>query len=106
MISRSGDQPRGLATAGGNIKAVPRHKIDVTDCEWPAQLLEHGLLRASFIPPAPIRDLRDLTGCRKILAQQRASEVNPVQKLFEVASVSPELSYSTHPRRFPTPEVR
>jgi hypothetical protein len=41
---------------------VPGRKTDVLDCAWIAQLLEHGLLRGSFVPPAPIRELRDLTG--------------------------------------------
>jgi transposase len=70
-----------------HIKAVPGRKTDVRDCEWIAQLLEHGLLRASFIPPAPIRDLRDLTRHRTILAQQRAHEVNRVRKLLEAANI-------------------
>jgi transposase len=43
------------------VKAVPGRKTDVKDSEWIAQLLEHGLLRASFIPPRPIRELRELT---------------------------------------------
>jgi transposase len=70
-----------------HIKAVPGRKTDVRDCEWIAQLLEHGLLRASFIPPQPIRELRDLTRYRKSLVQQRASEVNRVQKLLESANI-------------------
>jgi transposase len=70
-----------------HIKAVPGRKTDVRDCEWIAQLLEHGLLRASFIPPAPIRDLRDLTRHRTTLVQQRAHEVNRVRKLLESANI-------------------
>ena len=70
-----------------HIKAVPGRKTDVRDCEWIAQLLEHGLLRPSFIPPAPIRDLRDLTRHRTILVQQRAHEVNRVRKLLESANL-------------------
>jgi transposase len=70
-----------------HIKAVPGRKTDVRDCEWIAQLLEHGLLRASFIPPAPIRDLRDLTRHRTTLIQQRAHEVNRVRKLLESANL-------------------
>ena len=45
-----------------HIKQVPGRKTDVKDSEWIAELLQHGLLRASFVPPAPIRELRDLTG--------------------------------------------
>ena len=70
-----------------HIKAVPGRKTDVKDCEWIAELLEHGLLRGSFIPPEPIRDLRDVTRYRKTLVQQRAAEVNRVQKLLETANI-------------------
>src|SRR5213593_4622555 len=68
-----------------HIKAVPGRKTDVKDCEWIADLLEHGLLRSSFIPPEPIRDLRDVTRYRKTLIQPRAAEVNRVQKFLETA---------------------
>ncbi len=70
-----------------HIKAVPGRKTDVKDCEWIAQLLEHGLLRASFIPPPPIRELRDLTRARRTLVAQRATEANRVQKLLETANI-------------------
>ncbi len=50
-----------------HMKAVPGHKTDVKDAEWLAELLRHGLLKASFIPPAPIRELRELTRYRKSL---------------------------------------
>ena len=55
-----------------HMKAVPGHKTDVKDSEWIADLLRHGLLSASFIPPKPIRDLRDLVRARKTLVRQRA----------------------------------
>jgi len=70
-----------------HIKAVPGRKTDVKDCEWIAELLEHGLLKPSFIPPEPIRDLRDLTRYRKTLIRERASEVNRIQKLLESANI-------------------
>ncbi len=70
-----------------HMKAVPGRKTDVKDCEWLARLLEHGLLRASFIPPPFIRELRDLTRYRKTLIQQRAAEANRVQKLLESANI-------------------
>ena len=54
-----------------HIKQVPGRKTDVKDCEWIAQLLQHGLLRASFIPPRPIRELRDLTRQRAQLVAER-----------------------------------
>ena len=53
------------------MKAVPGHKTDIKDSEWIAELLRHGLLSASFIPPKPIRDLRDLVRARKTLVYQR-----------------------------------
>lgn len=70
-----------------HIKAVPGRKTDVRDCEWIAELLEHGLLKPSFIPPEPIRDLRDLTRYRKTLIRERASEINRIQKLLETANI-------------------
>ncbi len=66
-----------------HLKAVPGRKTDVKDSEWLADLLRHGLVKASFIPPAPIRALRELTRCRKRLVQQRAHEVNRLHKLLE-----------------------
>ena len=70
-----------------HLKAVPGHKTDVKDSEWLADLLRHGLVKASFIPPAPIRELRELTRARKTLVQQRADAVNRVHKLLEGANI-------------------
>lgn len=70
-----------------HMKAVPGRKTDVKDSEWLADLLRHGLLRASFIPPAPIRALRDLTRYRKTLVQERAQEVQRLEKVLETANV-------------------
>jgi transposase len=70
-----------------HIKAVPGRKTDVKDSEWLADLLRHGLLTGSFIPPAPIRELRDLTRYRKTLIQERGQEVNRLQKVLETANV-------------------
>jgi transposase len=55
-----------------HLKAVPGRKTDVKDAQWLADLLRHGLLKASFIPPQPIRELRELTRYRKTLVQERA----------------------------------
>jgi transposase len=66
-----------------HLKAVPGRKTDVKDSEWLADLLRHGLVKASFIPPTPIRALRELIRCRKRLVQQRAHEVNRLHKLLE-----------------------
>ena len=70
-----------------HMKAVPRRKTDVKDSQWLADLLRHGLLSASFIPPAPIRQLRDLTRYRKTLVQQRAQQINRLQKVLETANI-------------------
>ncbi len=70
-----------------HMKAVPGRKTDVKDSEWLADLLRHGLLKASFIPPKPIRELRDLTRYRKTLVQERSQEVNRLQKLLEGANI-------------------
>ena len=63
-----------------HMKAVPGHKTDIKDREWIADLLRHGLLKASFIPPKPIRDLRDLVRSRKTLVQERAKAGQPPAK--------------------------
>src|SRR6266566_1113154 len=70
-----------------HMKAIPGHKTDIKDSEWIAQLLSHGLLKASFIPPKPIRDLRDLVRSRKTLVRQRAQAINRVQKVLETANI-------------------
>lgn len=70
-----------------HMKAVPGRKTDVKDSEWLADLLRHGLLQPSFIPPAPIRALRDLTRYRKTLVQERAQEANRLQKVLETANL-------------------
>lgn len=70
-----------------HIKTVPGRKTDVKDAEWIADLLRHGLLRASFIPPLPQRDLRDLTRQRTNLVQDRARVVNQLQKVLEWANI-------------------
>jgi len=70
-----------------HVQALPGRKTDTKDSEWLADLLRHGLLRGSFIPPAAIRELRDLTRYRKTLVQERSREANRVQKLLEGANI-------------------
>lgn len=70
-----------------HMKAVPGRKTDVKDSEWIADLLRHGLLRPSFVPPKPIRELRELTRYRKTLVQERAQEVNRLHKVLEGANL-------------------
>ncbi|MFP4441203.1 MAG: IS110 family transposase [Chloroflexaceae bacterium] len=68
-------------------KNVPGRKTDVTDAQWIAQLLPHGLLRGSFIPPVPQRDLRDLTRQRTTLVRERAAVVNRLQNVLAWANL-------------------
>lgn len=70
-----------------HVKQVPGRKTDVADCAWLAQLLEHGLLRASFVPPRPIRELRDLTRLRKSLIQDRARVINRLHKVLQDSGI-------------------
>lgn len=70
-----------------HMKAVPGRKTDIKDSEWIADLLRHGLLKASFIPPQPIRVLRELARYRNSLVQERAQEVNRLQKTLETANI-------------------
>jgi transposase len=70
-----------------HLKTVPGRKTDVKDSEWLADLLRHGLLKPSFIPPAPVRELRELTRYRKTLVQARTDEINRLQKVLEGANL-------------------
>lgn len=70
-----------------HVKAVPGRKTDVSDAEWLADLLRHGLLRPSFIPPLAQRELRDLTRFRSTFIAERARLVNRVQKVLEDANI-------------------
>ena len=70
-----------------SVKQVPGRKTDVRDCEWLAELLEHGLIRGSFVPPLALRDLRDLTRYRRVLLQDRTRAANRVHKLLEDAGI-------------------
>jgi len=70
-----------------HIKQVPGRKTDVRDCEWIANLLRHGLLRAIFVPERPQRELRELTRYRTSLIRERAAEINRIQKTLEGANI-------------------
>jgi transposase len=70
-----------------HVKQVPGRKTDLRDAEWLAELLRHGLLKASFIPPAAIRRLRELTRYRKTQVQARTAELNRLQKELEAANI-------------------
>jgi transposase len=79
---------RCLTTPDENhAKAVPGRKTDVRDCGWLADLLRHGLLRPSFIPPPEIRELREPTRYRQTLVREQTALANRVQKLIELANI-------------------
>ena len=70
-----------------HIKNVPGRKADVKDAEWTAQLVRHGLIAKSFVPPPAIRDLRELVRCRRTLIETRTAMRNRVLKLLEGANI-------------------
>jgi len=70
-----------------HVKAMPGRKTDVKDCEWLADLLQHGLVRGSFVPPTDIQDLRDLTRYRAELTQAQNRVTNRIQKVLEQANI-------------------
>ena len=76
-----------LLVNAAHVKQVPGRKTDTKDAAWLCRLLECGLLRASFVPPPPIRELRDLTRYRKTLIRDRAAEANRLHKVLEDAGV-------------------
>jgi transposase len=70
-----------------HVKQVPGRKTDVKDSQWLADLLQHGLLKASFVPPAPLRELRDLTRQRAQMVAEKATVANRIQKVLEDANI-------------------
>jgi transposase len=70
-----------------HLRNVPGRKTDVKDAQWICQLVEHGLVRPSFVPPKPIRELRDLTRYRKALVQERTREAQRLHTLLEDAGI-------------------
>jgi transposase len=70
-----------------HVKNMPGRKSDVSDATWLAQLGAHGLVRASFVPPAPVRELRDLTRTRTSITRERSREILRLEKLLEDAGI-------------------
>ncbi len=70
-----------------HVKNLPGRKSDVSDAAWLAQLGAHGLVRGSFVPPAPIRQLRDLTRTRTTMVRERAREIQRLEKLLEDSGI-------------------
>ena len=75
-----------LANAA-HVKGVPGRKSDVNDATWIADLLAHGLIRASFVPPQPIQELRDLTRTRKQLTREVVQHTQRIQAVLEEANI-------------------
>ncbi|HEY6360071.1 MAG TPA: IS110 family transposase [Vicinamibacterales bacterium] len=71
----------------GHIRNVPGRKSDVKDAEWIADLLAHGLIRGSFVPPTPIQEVRDLTRTRKQLVREIAQHTQRIQKTLDIANL-------------------
>ena len=78
---------KAMVVNAQHIKALPGRKTDTLDAEWIAELLRHGLLRASYIPPKPQRELRELLTYRKSLTVDAASEQNRIQKMLEGGNI-------------------
>ncbi|MDE3178634.1 MAG: IS110 family transposase [Acidobacteriota bacterium] len=76
-----------LVVNAHHLKQVPGRKSDVRDCQWIAQLLQHGLLKGSFIPPRPQREWRDLTRHRTQLIEEKTRTVNRLHKILEDANI-------------------
>ncbi len=70
-----------------HVKNLPGRKTDVSDAAWLAQLGAHGLVRGSFVPPQPIRQLRDLTRTRTSVVRERGREIQRLEKLLEDAGI-------------------
>lgn len=71
----------------GHVKQVPGRKTDMSDAQWLADLAAHGMVRASFVPPKPIRELRELTRYRKQLIRCRVQEIQRLEKVFQDAGI-------------------
>ena len=70
-----------------NVKKVPGRKTDMTDAEWLADVAAHGMIRPSFVPPPPIRELRELTRYRKTQSDARAAEIQRLEKVLQDAGI-------------------
>ena len=70
-----------------SVRNVPGRKTDVSDAQWLADLGAHGLVRASFVPPEPIRALRDLTRARTVITRERTREIQRLEKLLEDSGI-------------------
>ena len=76
-----------MVVNAAHMKALPGRKTDVKDAEWISDLLRHGLLKASFIPTREQRELREISRYRKSMVEERARELNRLQKMLESANI-------------------
>lgn len=76
-----------LLVNAAHVSKVPGRKTDVKNCEWIAEFLEHGFVRGSFVPHAPLRELRELTRSRRQLIEAHSRQANRVQKVLETANI-------------------
>ena len=79
-----------------HVKNVPGRKTDVNDAMWLADLLAHGLIRSSFVPPATVQALRDLTRTRKQLSREKAAHVQRIDKTLQAANIKAGLGAVGH----------
>ena len=86
-LAQAGEGVEVMLVNAREAKNLPGRKTDVADATWLAQLGAHGLVRASFVPPAPIRELRDLTRTRTAITRERSREVQRLEKLLEDAGI-------------------
>src|SRR4051794_15734960 len=86
-LAQAGEGVEVMLVNAREAKNLPGRKTDVADATWLAQLGAHGLVRASFVPPEPIRQLRDLTRARTAITRERSREVQRLEKLLEDAGI-------------------
>ena len=86
---------KAMVVNAQHMKAVPGRKTDAKDAEWIADLLQHGLLKASYIPAKEQRELRELTRYRKSLVEERSRELNRLQKMLEGGNIKLSGTVST-----------
>ena len=89
-----------------HLRHVPGRKSDVQDAEWGCQLVEHGLVRPSFVPTRPLRELRDLVRYRKAKIQERTREVQRVEKTLQDAGIKALLGRFRGARRLGPADAR
>src|ERR1035438_3786998 len=88
--SSDGEFDLELANAG-HVKSVPGRKTDVNDAAWLAELMAHGLVKASFVPDQPTQQMRDLLRTRKQFVRERSSHIQRIQKTLEDANIKLDL---------------